>query len=155
MNRPMLFTASVIAVLTMGLGSAPSAAAFDLSEFRWKNRLILLFAPDLRHPYLEAFEGEIAHWEAEVQDRDLVVFKIIESGPSVAGERPLETFQAKALRKSLDITAGRFTVILIGKDGGEKFRRNDRVSLREIFSLIDAMPMRREEVRSRKAGQIK
>lgn len=38
-------------------------------------------------------------------------------------------------------------VILIGKDGGIK-SRFDRVDLKAIFSDIDAMPMRQNEMRN-------
>ena len=40
-----------------------------------------------------------------------------------------------------------FTVILIGKDGGEKYRSDQPLSLKKLYALIDAMPMRREEMR--------
>jgi len=40
-----------------------------------------------------------------------------------------------------------FTFILIGKDGGEKYRSEKLVPIRELFGLIDAMPMRRSEVK--------
>ena len=40
-----------------------------------------------------------------------------------------------------------FTFILIGKDGGEKYRSEKLVPNRELFGLIDAMPMRRNEVK--------
>ena len=37
------------------------------------------------------------------------------------------------------------TVILIGKDGGEKGRWSQLVDPDEVFALIDAMPMRQRE----------
>jgi len=56
---------------------------------------------------------------------------------------------ATALRKKFNAPAGRFTVILVGKDGGVKFKRHTRVKLSDIFALIDAMPMRQEEMRQK------
>jgi len=44
---------------------------------------------------------------------------------------------------------GAFTVVLIGKDGGEKLRREEGANLGEIFGLIDTMPMRRREMRGK------
>ncbi|MFZ4681470.1 MAG: DUF4174 domain-containing protein [Terrimicrobiaceae bacterium] len=41
---------------------------------------------------------------------------------------------------------GDFSVVLIGKDGGEKLRRNSVLSTRELFAIVDAMPMRRAEM---------
>jgi hypothetical protein len=40
-----------------------------------------------------------------------------------------------------------FEVLLVGKDGGVKLRREAPVAVSEIAALIDAMPMRREEMR--------
>lgn len=39
-----------------------------------------------------------------------------------------------------------FSIVLIGKDGGEKLRRNSLLTTRELFSLVDAMPMRKAEM---------
>jgi hypothetical protein len=43
-----------------------------------------------------------------------------------------------------------FSVVLIGKDGGEKLRRAIPLSPEELFAVVDAMPMRRAEMRERK-----
>jgi hypothetical protein len=43
-----------------------------------------------------------------------------------------------------------FSVVLIGKDGGEKLRRATPLSPEELFAIVDAMPMRRAETRERK-----
>lgn len=45
--------------------------------------------------------------------------------------------------------AEEFAVVLIGRDGGEKFRSDDPVSVEELFSKIDEMPVRRREMRER------
>jgi len=41
-------------------------------------------------------------------------------------------------------------VVLVGKDGGEKLRRGAAVDIDEIFSVIDAMPMRQREMEEKK-----
>ncbi len=43
-----------------------------------------------------------------------------------------------------------FSVVLIGKDGGEKLRRPTPLAPEELFAIVDAMPMRRAEMRERK-----
>lgn len=40
-----------------------------------------------------------------------------------------------------------FTVILIGKDNGEKMRSHQPVTLTKLYDLIDNMPMRQQEIR--------
>lgn len=40
-----------------------------------------------------------------------------------------------------------FTVILIGKDGSEKLRMQEVLTLKKLYGTIDAMPMRKEETK--------
>ena len=40
-----------------------------------------------------------------------------------------------------------FTFILVGRDGGEKLRSSEVVSAEKLFGLIDAMPMRKDDMR--------
>lgn len=42
-----------------------------------------------------------------------------------------------------------FTIILIGKDGGEKYRSNQLMTSTHLFALIDAMPMRQAEMQKK------
>ena len=45
-------------------------------------------------------------------------------------------------------TDSNFTLVLIGRDGGEKFRSYKLVSAKTIFDRVDAMPMRIQEIKS-------
>ncbi len=40
-----------------------------------------------------------------------------------------------------------FEFILVGKDGGEKLRADTVVGMQQLFSVIDAMPMRKDEMK--------
>ena len=44
-------------------------------------------------------------------------------------------------------TAASFTFLLIGKDGGEKLRSATLVTAEKLFAIIDAMPMRKAEMK--------
>ncbi len=46
-----------------------------------------------------------------------------------------------------------FTIILEGRDGGEKYRSNQLTPVTHLFALIDAMPMRQAEMRKKKKNQ--
>ncbi len=43
-----------------------------------------------------------------------------------------------------------FTIILVGRDKGEKYRSNQVTAAIHFYALIDAMPMRRAEMRQQK-----
>ncbi|WP_084600040.1 DUF4174 domain-containing protein [Dyadobacter beijingensis] len=48
--------------------------------------------------------------------------------------------------------ANSFTFILVGRDGGEKLRSAEVVSAEKLFGLIDAMPMRKNELKEKARG---
>lgn len=73
--------------------------------------------------------------EAGVRERHIKVKKVIYSDAN-----------SKNFQKSK--VNGAFAVILIGKDGGEKFRSEKIVQPKQLFSIIDAMPMRKREVKN-------
>ena len=50
------------------------------------------------------------------------------------------------MSQKFSVSGEEFQLLLIGKDGGVK-KRTSTVSLEEVFSLIDTMPMRRREMR--------
>jgi hypothetical protein len=125
----------------------------DLSQFQWKNRLLFLFAPNRSHPLFDALQKSIANELAEVADRDLVIFEILESSPSRMDMTDLDPQLAQSLRDKFEVPRGRFAVILVGKDGGIKLERQDETRLEDIFALIDSMPMRREEMRQKSQSE--
>ena len=121
----------------------------DLEQFQWKNRLLFLFAPDDENPIFKKFQNEIKLQTAEVEDRDLVVFEVLEKGPSRVNRTQLERQVADSMRNRFNVPRHKFTLILIGKDGGTKLKRHAQTNLKEVFELIDAMPMRQKEMRQK------
>jgi monofunctional biosynthetic peptidoglycan transglycosylase len=68
-----------------------------------------------------------------------------------------ETFDPQYLRelkRKYTDDDGTMTVVLIGKDGGEKYRRA-YLDLGEIYRVIDVMPMRMREMKQKRAAQEK
>ena len=49
--------------------------------------------------------------------------------------------------KKYKTSAQNFTFILFGKDGSEKLRSDKPVSLEKLYAVIDAMPMRMQEMK--------
>ncbi|MFX0197968.1 MAG: DUF4174 domain-containing protein [Candidatus Hodarchaeota archaeon] len=128
------------------------STSLDLDTFQWKNRLVFIFAPSSTdHSYLnqkDGFEGK----EDELNDRDIIVFELIETGPSMMGNKLLTNEQQSYLRHKFGIPAADYGFILLGKDGTVKLRAKEVVASSDLFDLIDRMPMRQEEIK-RKAKQ--
>ena len=123
--------------------------AMDLVHFQWKNRLLFLFAPDNNHPLFKSLNSEIIIQQAEVEDRDLIVFEVLDRDPSKMNKANIDRQTADSIRDHFSVPSNKFSLILVGKDGGIKLKRHDHVSLEEVFELIDSMPMRQSEMRQK------
>ncbi len=148
-----IFLTIAIAAILPGASRNAIAEPLDLSQFQWKNRLLFIFAPNRNHPMFDSLHDSLSAQKAEVADRDLVIFEILESEPSSMNSKPLASEATLSLRKRYKVNQGEFAVLLIGKDGGIKLNRQNETRLEDIFALIDAMPMRREEIRQKKKPQ--
>lgn len=138
----------------MTSGASDPGASLDLAEHRWRHRLLLLFAPtadDARYrEQLERLEPRAA----DLDERDLLVVHLLAASPGDAAGRPEDPVggaeDAARLRDAFtDAEPSDFRVVLVGKDGGGKGRWAEPVDLDAVFAMIDAMPMRRREMRER------
>jgi hypothetical protein len=127
-----------------------SVADLDLDALRWKNRVLVLFSPSESDVSFQLQKQGLASSTEGVLDRELMVLEIIEKGQSRAGNQLLSQKSVQNIRRRLGVQAGPFQVLLIGKDGGVKLRSSEPVSVKDIFGLIDSMPMRQQEMESRK-----
>ena len=121
----------------------------DLKAYQWKNRVLILFAPCEDDPVYQSFKEQLERRKQEVQERDLLIFHVPETGEGRVAHLPLNREQVLFLRKTFSIKPGQLIVILIGKDGEVKIRKEIPGELSEILLLIDAMPMRQQEMRER------
>jgi len=129
---------------------ARTAAAVDLQPYRWNNRLILIFAPVQTDSNYLIVKERLSELRDEIDDLDIVLFHLFEDGESRVQDSPLKSGGADSLRRKYQIKPGALTLVLIGKDGGEKMRQRNRANFNAIFSRIDAMPMRRQEMKQRR-----
>jgi hypothetical protein len=137
-----------LSILTaIAFNTPEEAAPFELSTFQWKNRLLFLFAPDENNLALKKIKRQLTFETEGIIDRDLVVFEVLEVGKSRMNNSKMDQKTSESIRNLFETPPGKFTLILVGKDGGVKFRSNEQVSLEEIFELIDSMPMRKNEMR--------
>lgn len=136
----------VISTITM------TASANPLSAYRWNARPLLVFAPEEADTHLQAMRRALAQRRCGLADRDMVIVEVLGQSSGGAGGQPIDARAAAALRREFDVAERAFSVILVGKDGGEKLRASEPPALDEVFTLIDGMPMRRREMRATGAG---
>ena len=149
-RKKYLYKTLLLSVLSMIMGAqANGQNRLNLEDYRWKNRLILAFAPSSEDTGYRALQEELAVQKEEVIDRVILVFHIMESGEIKLEDTTLPIGSGDYLRDRYSVRSRIFTVLLIGKDGGVKLRREGRVELKEILVLIDTMPMRQREMREK------
>jgi monofunctional biosynthetic peptidoglycan transglycosylase len=122
---------------------------FSMSTYRWQKRPLLLFAEDEGDARLRRQLSDVEATRDRFDERDMVLIVILSAGTSRAEERALTTDAADHLRTSNGVDGSTFALRLVGKDGGVKLQSRDVVPMEALYDLIDAMPMRREEMRQR------
>ncbi|GGG31695.1 hypothetical protein GCM10011532_13950 [Christiangramia forsetii] len=115
----------------------------SLSEYKWKNRLIVVFSDS------EKLEKQLYEFKNEAkafQERKLIVIQAAPKTsrilmPEMSGWQDSNLYQEMKLEKKTD-----FEIILVGLDGEVKLRQQKLLETKKLFDFIDSMPMRQSEI---------
>lgn len=139
----------LLALLFQGQAVVGHSEDVTLESLEWNHRVLAYVVSS--ESERGDIERSIAQLSSGIEDRDLLFVNL--------GEVELETEHSLAItaeqrglwRKfwNLDLSESRF--VLIGKDGGAKAFQAKVLDMSLFFDLIDAMPMRRAELRERGA----
>lgn len=137
-----MFNLKCIALLVLML-QLTTMSSQELTEFKWKKRILILVDTknDLhnRNLQLSKFDGQYK----EMTERDLVL--LVYNGKEVLDKDGMTTSL-----NLVNIPDDEFQgILLIGKDGGVKLKKKYIVEAKEVFDLIDQMPMRKSEMENR------
>ncbi|PWE54023.1 hypothetical protein DEM27_22150 [Metarhizobium album] len=135
-----------LATEILGTSVEPQLAAEALSPLRGVNRVFLIFA-DVSNATAARQENSVLAERNGLTERDMIVIRVKGSvaQPLFGSAPPLD---AEHLRQAFNVLDGEFRAVLIGKDGTTKMEVREPISAGELFVLIDAMPIRRQESRS-------
>jgi hypothetical protein len=97
------------------------------------NRELLIFGDKNNQLVIEQLRL-VADAHSQLTERDIIIVK--------ADKEP-------SLYHKYQVAEGAFAIILVGKDGGEKFRGKEVLPMEELFALVDSMPMRKAEIRKK------
>jgi hypothetical protein len=127
MRRAVAFLGAIIAM--------HSTDAAPLDEYLWKNRLLIVSAAgengaveEQRRIYRSAASG--------MSERQILLVEALG-----------DSERSKQLRARLSADGKRFQVFLVGKDGHTALSSDKPFSAKYLFGKVDAMPMRRDEMR--------
>lgn len=145
-----VFVAALVTISAV-LGSA-TAWAGGLGDYLWERRPLVVFAPSGNDPRLTETLRNIDDAQCAFAERDMVLAVVVADGSSTLGGAAMAPDQSERLRQQYGVAPDAFAVVLVGKDGGEKWRADNVPDLKVVFSVIDGMPMRSREMNSDAGG---
>jgi hypothetical protein len=127
-----------LAVILGSLFVTNGSNAVSLGDFNPKNRVLVISAPagngaadEQRRIYKVALEG--------MSERDIVLVEAVD-----------DSKRSKLIRDRVSANGKRFQVFLVGKDGHTALSSDKPLMADYLFGEVDAMPMRRDEMRRRR-----
>ncbi len=129
-RRGLLALAGVLAAVAP---AASRAAADWYLPWRWRARLLIVFAPSEHNRLLQQQRSMLSSGSAGSAERSLASMEVI--GDHSSDSR----VTGRALRLAFAVPRDRFTVILVGRDGDEKMRSTSPVSEDRLFEFINSM----------------
>lgn len=122
---------------------------FSISALRNIKRPLVIFGPSADDVRMQVQLAPIAKSRKAFDTRDMLPILVVAKGQSTAGTRVLTEAEAQALRTAYQVGPNDFAVRLVGKDGGVKHAADAPVDLQTVYRLVDAMPMRMQEIKER------
>ena len=137
----------------MCLSFTPSYAQdLNLSDCTWKNRLLVLSAAENNSDAIQKQLEILLIDVEELMDRKLIIIHIEPDRyrQIIPEQEQIDNWiRSSQLYERYGKKSSQFEIQLIGLDGGVKMRSANHVSTEFLFSLIDGMPMRRNELKNR------
>ena len=124
----------------------------NLDAHTWENRVLLLLSETKEDKSFQEQLHLLLKEKEGLLDRKLLVYQTLPGTYSMDVKNG-SWKTSKKLYQDFKKSNTPFEVILIGLDGSEKLRQDTVIMPKELFALIDAMPMRANELRKRKKNQ--
>ena len=149
MIKEKLLQVSMFLIL-MGAASSVHLNAQNLEKHTWKNRILVVKTSDSSSEIYQEQIKEFKNALDELEVRKFVLYKITEDHFELIDFANRESVDSgkiagEPIGKILNDKEN-FEVILIGLDGGIKLRQTEVLRKEALFNIVDAMPMRRNEL---------
>lgn len=134
-----------VMLCSMVFACADADVPLFMEQFQWKKRVVVMLADASDNAALQQMEAAIANDPEGWKERDMAAITVVRDAyVEIEAERkahlPTRPFYDHFKPESP------FTAILIGKDGLEKLRSTEAITLEKLYETIDAMPMRQREM---------
>ncbi|SDB30737.1 protein of unknown function [Flavobacteriaceae bacterium MAR_2010_188] len=128
--------------------SSNTAQAQELKNHQWKNRVVLIISSETDSDLLNSQMQEFDFTSQDFRDRKLIGYQILERKSRLLDSSKNDWKESSNLFQKFADKKTDFKVILIGLDGNVKLEQNKVLTREKLFATIDAMPMRRAEMRN-------
>ena len=136
---------SFILLIFLNLDSLKSIN--HLSDLKWKNRVLVVVTNEK-----EEIKDLITNHNNELNEREFVVIQLDDEKAFIDYTQMSKRFSKSILKKVKNISQEVYFV-LIGKDGRIKNLFSKNTGMNEIYSEVDKMPMRINEMKRNPKNQ--
>jgi hypothetical protein len=122
-----------------------SSFSQELKKHQWESRVLLIFTDDKN---ADDFKNQIkilSENKKGLKERKLFVYQFTKNEFTTNFNEVWSS--SNSLYKKFVNNKDRFKVILLGLDGGIKLEQDRILSPEKLFTIIDGMPMRRNELK--------
>ena len=116
----------------------------DFDTHKWKNRIILITADENHHKFSETQLNLFINEKEKLIERKIVIYQCI------TNKCIYYNWKQSPQSVEMDILIDGFKTVLIGLDGGVKYKTFEVENTSIFFDLIDSMPMRLQELEKNK-----
>jgi len=142
-------------VPTLPEDADPALFAFVEAPYegeRLQTRPVMIYADTPQNPDALEQLAMLGSAPAPLDDREVIVVEVYGSGVSRYRGQPLSPESAKSWHDRYRAGRWGFEVVLVDKDGGVILRRPRVTPVEDLVAVIDATPLRRQEVYQRSRG---
>lgn len=153
--RPNYFTVVFALCTSIFICRVVVSQENPLAELRWQKRCVLLITDSEASKMYHRQISALGAFDSEFEARKMYVIDVRKSKYLVKNAHDQDgsksTWVANSeIYKRYALKGEDFTIVLIGLDGGIKLRQPEVISRQKLFDRIDAMPMRRAEIKNKK-----
>ncbi|CAM6006182.1 unnamed protein product [Sphagnum balticum] len=136
---------------------AKGSREIALSDYLHKKRIVILFVPTGLAQDAAGYLGQFEKKDQELNKRDLKIFAVTPEGSALFDKQFGTNTNIDVVSQKEVSSAGSESyarneplLILIGKDGTVKLKERHFVDKSALYAVIDAMPMRKSEMKREK-----
>jgi len=130
---------SLILLLPLNLNSSNSIN--HLSDFKWKNRVLVVITDKKKD-----IQDLIKNYNIELDKREFLVIQF-DGKKAFINDKKMSKRFSNSLQKKIRNIPQEIHFVLIGKDGKVKNLYSKNANVNEIFLEVDKMPMRINEMK--------